>query len=92
MPDIEIRNVPDAETGTVTNFEAESPTQKKQENIDFPGEVIQPVKIKQSGDEQQQVDVKKKVAVKQGKKESRKQLIINNQGSPLTIQFGHERK
>jgi hypothetical protein len=92
MPDIEIRNVPDTETETVTNFEEESQAQKKQNNTHIPAEVIQPVKIKQSVDEQHQVEVKKKVGVKQGKKESRKQLIINNQGSPLTIQFGHERK
>ncbi|MEE9426129.1 MAG: hypothetical protein V3V18_14305 [Methylococcales bacterium] len=94
MPDVEIRNVSesDTETGTVTNFEVESQAEKKQDNTDFTGDVIQPVKIKQSGDEQLQEEVKKKVAVKQGKKESRKQLIINNQGSPLTIQFGHERK
>ena len=94
MPDIVIRNVPEpaAETATVTKIKAESQTENIQNTTDLPVKVIQPVETKQSVDDQQPVEVKKTVTVKSSKKESRKQLIINNQGSPLTIQFGHERK
>ncbi|MEE9345080.1 MAG: hypothetical protein V3U88_05685 [Methylococcales bacterium] len=94
MPTIEIRNVPepDAETATVTKIKLKSQTQKKQDNIDFPVKINQPVKTKLSDDEQQSVEIKKNSVVKQSNKKTRKQLIINNQGSPVTIQFGHERK
>lgn len=94
MPTIEIRNVPepDAETATVTEIESESQTEQKQGNTDLPVKINQPVKTKLSVDEQQSVEIKKNSVVKQSNKKTRKQLIINNQGSPLTIQFGHERK
>lgn len=95
MPDIEIRNVPesepDTETATVTKIKTESQSEKTQNTTDIPMEIIQPVKTKQPV-EAKKVEVKKTVTVKSSKKESRKQLIINNKGSPLTIQFGHERK
>lgn len=92
IPDIEIRNVP--EPGIVTEAdtkETEADIKDKQENSISPAEIIQPVKAKQSVDEQHPISIKRKV-VKQSNKNTRKQLIINNQGSPVTIQFGHERK
>ncbi len=93
MPDIEIRNVPEPgiETEAVTNIETKSEIKAKQHNIISPADIVQPVKAKQSVDEQQPIGIKQKV-IKQSNKKTRKQLIINNQGSPVTIQFGHERK
>jgi len=93
MPTIEIRNVPEpeAETATVTNVEAESQAEKKLDNTNFPVKINQPVKKNLSVDKQQSVEIKKNSVVKQSNKKTRKQLIINNQGSPVTIQFGHER-
>jgi hypothetical protein len=93
MPDIEIRNVPEPDivTEADTKIETESDTKDKKENSISPAEIIQPVKAKQSVDEQHPISIKRKV-VKQSNKKTRKQLIINNQGSPVTIQFGHERK
>jgi len=87
LPDIEIKTVNEP----VSNIETEHKAKGKQKNTNIPVRVVQPMQTKQSVN-QKSVEIKKNMVVKQTNKKSRKQLIINNQGSPLTIQFGHERR
>ncbi len=82
MPEYEIRTI--EETPIKTGTKQQAQTIQAVKNSDDDPEVSPKTK--------KPVETTKSVNVKSGKNKQRKQLIIHNQGSPVTIDFGFERK